>query len=51
MVNRSQGSGIISSGKKQTYLHPGVEETILDPTHVNAKPNIFELCLEIEWDG
>ena len=24
--------------KHPAYLHPGVEETILDPTHVNAKP-------------
>ena len=25
--------------KYPAYLHPGVEETILDPTHVNTKLN------------
>ena len=42
--------------KHPAYLHPGVEETILDPTHVNTKLNInkyiyiyiFEICLEID---
>ena len=33
--------------KHPAYLHPGVEETILDPTHVNTKLNNAKIMLNI----
>ena len=36
--------------KHPAYLHPGVEETILDPTHVNTKLNInIYISLKYVW--
>ena len=33
--------------KHPAYLHPGVEETILDPTHVNTKLNKIYIYIYI----